>query len=245
LFALAHQYLWVQPRKQKKWTFDFNNFTVSEALNQISRETGIQIYISKGFNEKLIHKSYHEASIEEIISDILRKKNYAIVWSFSGNRLCKVEISTFKGNTGRNGFESANNFSKERIQLKRDRLEKNNYISDLTQNRYPENKLTSSSLQSKPASYIEKSKTEVLSGNSKSVAIKTRTILYNSGNDTFISGRDETLDAHGVVVLPPPSMPEDLNNTEPEEMMDTLAQIPEKWHQLESPPMPPGFASVE
>lgn len=229
----------------RKWAFDFKNCTVSDALNQISKETNIQIYFNKDLNNKFISKSYRDSSIEEIITDIFRKENFAIVWNYSESRLDIVEISTVEGGAGGGGFKSSKAFNSERINLKNDNTRKNDHKSTLAQSNHQKSNITNSSLQSKSGSYLKESKAMVPSEDSKPGAFRTRTILFRSGNNTSNRGIEETTDDEGIYVSPPPSIPEDENNKEQDLTLDTPPPVPDKWHGLEPPPMPPGFTSVK
>ena len=228
-----------------KWSFNFGDHTISETLKIISKETGIQIYINKSFDEKIISKSYRKSSIKEIITDLFHKENYAIVWSYSGSRLDVIEILTVEGGSGGSIFKSANSFNRKRIGVKDDNTRKNNHKTTLAQSNYQKSNIANYSLQFKPASYLEESKAAVPSENSTLGAFRNRTILFSSGNNTSNSGIEETTDDEGVGALPPPSIPEGGNNMEQELNLDTPPPVPEKWHGLEPPPMPPGFSGTK
>lgn len=76
-----------------RFSFEFNQCSVSEALHQISQGAGVKI--SAPFDElqnKKVKKAYKNIKIENIIADMLREQNYAIVWKYQNDRLVHVEI---------------------------------------------------------------------------------------------------------------------------------------------------------
>lgn len=75
-----------------KWSFNFENCTVYDALQQISKKTGIRIFTTIHANHKILNKSYVASEIDDILTDIFRKENYAIIWKYKERKLDSVEI---------------------------------------------------------------------------------------------------------------------------------------------------------
>jgi hypothetical protein len=63
--------------KEKVWSFDFNNCTVSDALSRIAKATGKKIDVDGGSTRRL-SRIYKSQTVGEIIKDILQKENHII-----------------------------------------------------------------------------------------------------------------------------------------------------------------------
>lgn len=97
--------------EQNTWSFDFKNCSVSDALIRITETTGIDVYTNKQIKKKLC-KSYDASTIEQIINDLFRKENYAMVWYYSENNLDSVDIRVFESSGSNNNFNQSRSFRK-------------------------------------------------------------------------------------------------------------------------------------
>ena len=62
-----------------KWSFEFNDCSVSEALSKISKSTGVNVLINKDIGNMIHRKYYKDKSIDHIVTDILSREECAIV----------------------------------------------------------------------------------------------------------------------------------------------------------------------
>jgi len=65
----------------------FENCTVEEAIAQLSAETGVRIETSGPIKRRIGQRVYRNRAVEEILLDLLRSENCAVVWHFRGARL--------------------------------------------------------------------------------------------------------------------------------------------------------------
>ena len=80
--------------EEGRWSIDFNNITISEALSQLSQVTGIKIYTKRPLENK-ITRSYTNRTIDEIIKDLCRDVSHASVWHFSEKGVDSIGIAIF------------------------------------------------------------------------------------------------------------------------------------------------------
>lgn len=67
-----------------KYTINFSdNCTISDALKQVQKATGIRLNINADIREPVIRSSFHNSDINQILKDLLNKKNYAVVWNYN------------------------------------------------------------------------------------------------------------------------------------------------------------------
>lgn len=59
----------------QKWSFDFNNCTVSDALSKIAKATGKNIDVDGGSTRRL-SRTYKGQTVEEIIKDIIQNEDH-------------------------------------------------------------------------------------------------------------------------------------------------------------------------
>ena len=97
----------------ERLSFDFDNCTISDVLRQMTKVTGIEITINKNKNKGLIRKSYNDQTIDQILWDLFRKDNCAVIWSYGDNGLDAIGILIFDGDGSGDNFNSAQ-FLKER-----------------------------------------------------------------------------------------------------------------------------------
>jgi hypothetical protein len=77
-------------------TFDFEKTTVTDALQQITRVTGIKIHINKPFHKVIVGKSFLEADLEYILRDLFWQENVAIEWLYGQRSLDTVFITIYE-----------------------------------------------------------------------------------------------------------------------------------------------------
>ncbi len=72
--------------KIPKWSLEFNDCSVSDALNQISKVTGVKVTTNIGIDKMILSKYYKDKPIDHIVTDILSRENYAIIRRFNDKR---------------------------------------------------------------------------------------------------------------------------------------------------------------
>ncbi len=72
--------------KIPKWSLEFNDCSVSDALDQISRFTGVNVFTNKGVDKMILKKYYKDKTIDYIVTDILSRENYAIIRRFNDKK---------------------------------------------------------------------------------------------------------------------------------------------------------------
>lgn len=88
---------WASKPSERKWSFEFENISVKEALIQISEATGVTFAadeqaLEKAMVQHKINKSYQDQYLDKIIQDVFRKDNCAFTWLYKNNQLNYVEI---------------------------------------------------------------------------------------------------------------------------------------------------------
>lgn len=80
--------------EEKLWSFKFKECSVSEALVQISRASGIKITTNVPVNTKVPKKSFKNKKIGQVLKNLLRGKSYAMVWNqdHKGARFIHISI---------------------------------------------------------------------------------------------------------------------------------------------------------
>lgn len=63
--------------QEKKWSFTFNDCTVSEALAQIAKATNREILV-EGASDTRVDRMFKDQGLEEIIRELLRNEDYAL-----------------------------------------------------------------------------------------------------------------------------------------------------------------------
>jgi hypothetical protein len=82
------------------WSLRFDNLSVSEALKELTRATGISLYTNRSPQNKRLTKVYENQTIERILRDVFRGENYTLVWNYGEQGLESIGITFFK-NDGR------------------------------------------------------------------------------------------------------------------------------------------------
>ena len=76
----------------KTGSYEFNNISLADALQEISRDTGIVINAPFDALQDTLQKSYENTPVDEIIQDLMHRQNYAIVWHYQNRELVTVDI---------------------------------------------------------------------------------------------------------------------------------------------------------
>lgn len=220
------------------WSFDFKDCSVSDALIRIAETTGIDISTDKPINKKLC-KSYDVSTIDQILKDIFRRENYAMVWYYSESGLDSVDIWIFESSESNNNFHRSRHFRKTSAkggttrkkvdyksvigkgQSKNDNLiclkdKSENHAKASKDRDFRSGKLSDSEEQ--PVSNDFSRGLQKYGVNKKSTGTSA-TLNDNLGTGVH-DGNVETTDKY--TLSPPP--------------------VPDKQHGLEPPPMPPGFS---
>jgi len=206
-----------------RWSFDFEKSTVSEALEKIGTDTGIKIFINGDIDGKILSKSYFGTEIEQIIKDIFRNQNCAIVWRYDQNGLESIDIVVVQGSIG-DSKSRPDNFliGKQRNNQKRKNVHSKNATKSQNHNSYASSYVSSkiplngseervspsfastfaTSESKKAQADTTKAKKIVLSG-AKNTAINQIGILPAPPTHFIGTGMDQAL-----VATPPPPIPE-------------------------------------
>jgi hypothetical protein len=89
------------------WSLQFENVSISEALEQVKQTTGIKIIRPSRLGNQLITRSYNNKTIEYILKDIFRDMNYALVWSHGKKGIDSVRILALDRVGGAGGAQSS------------------------------------------------------------------------------------------------------------------------------------------
>jgi hypothetical protein len=81
--------------EQNNFSFRFENCSITEALREISRKSGVNIIIKSDINKTILSKSYTNRKLDKIITDLLRGENCAVVWNYSRGKLASIGLYTF------------------------------------------------------------------------------------------------------------------------------------------------------
>ena len=213
--------------KHDTWSFDFKNCSVSDALSRIAETTGINVFTDKPINRKVC-KSYDASTIDQILRDIFKQENYAMVWYYSENCLDSVGIWVFESSESNNNFHRTRHFRKTSAKSSAIR-KKVGYKSAIGKGQSGNDNLIcmkdKSENHAKALTGGGQPVTNDLSrGLQKYGVNKKSTGTSATSNDNLETdiqhGNVETTDKY--TVSPPP--------------------LPDKRHGLEPPPMPPGFS---
>jgi hypothetical protein len=79
-----------------RWSIDFHNISLTEALSQLSQVTGIKVFTKRPLKSK-VTRSYTNQTIDEIIRDLFRNMNCASVWYYSEKGVDSIGIVIIDG----------------------------------------------------------------------------------------------------------------------------------------------------
>jgi hypothetical protein len=84
-----------QTEDDARWSIDFGAVPLSEAFDQLTQVTGIKIFTTTPFVHTISPKRYLNRSIEQILKDMLKQVNYAVVWHYSERGIESIGILVF------------------------------------------------------------------------------------------------------------------------------------------------------
>ena len=223
----------------KRFSFRFENCTVSDALSEISAKIGIDITAKSALKKEIASKSYVNRRLDSIINDLLRGEDCAVVWNYNEGSLFSIDLYTFDENdVKRTGSVSINRSNSTSSFVNRNTREINQIRNrSLSSNSSRSNRSVSSSRTSaqrgasgnttsgSSTTYGTSGRTNTggntASGSSRVSANMRRAVIDNQNSETD----DETGEEEEAKnTAPPPEEPEE-----------------EKGIGLERPPMPPGL----
>jgi hypothetical protein len=80
----------------RKWSFDFNEHSPAEVLQQMGAICGVDCFIhqkqDEGFSEL-----YQGLTLEQMLAKLLQQENSALVWHYEADRLRGVDVWIFNG----------------------------------------------------------------------------------------------------------------------------------------------------
>lgn len=83
-------------------SFDFTNTSIAEALQIIGQDAGIIIDAPFDQLNTTVQKSYKDIPISQIIRDIMKRQNNAIVWHYLDKRIVAIKILLVPNRNDRN-----------------------------------------------------------------------------------------------------------------------------------------------
>ena len=225
------------------FSFRFENTTVSDALREISKKSGINIISNSIIKKQILSKSYTDKRLDKIISDLLRGENSAVVWNYNNGSLDSIgvyipEEDKNQGKTsgpGRISRSAGNRPSVARSTPNINPGRPNSSFNDLGSSREENNRIIRSNrinnnLPNYPTSdnknISKRVNTQRRTVSGRSSSTTTNTNNRRSTNNKTDSRSEEEEEKDTPEENTPPEIPEP----------DT-----EEYHGLEPPPMPPGL----
>jgi len=225
----------------KRFSFRFENCTVSDALSEISAKIGIDIIAKSALKKEIASKSYVNRRLDSIINDLLRGENCAVVWNYNEGSLLSIDLYTFDENdvkrTGA-GSASINRSNRNSSSVNRNTREINQIRNrSLSSNSSRSNRSVSSSRTSAQRSTSGNTTSGSSTAYGTSGRINTRGNTASGSSRVSANMRRALIDDQNSETDDETGEEEEANNTapppeEPEE---------EKGIGLERPPMPPGL----
>lgn len=97
----------------KTWSLQFSKTPISDVLNRLTEVTGIEISVDKLPAKEPLTKSYTNCTFENILKDIFKDINHALVWHRGEDGKDSVEIRLFdKGSDSRTTAGNLSNVSR-------------------------------------------------------------------------------------------------------------------------------------
>jgi len=246
--------------EDKRWSFDFKNCTVSDALRQMSQVTGIGIFMMNQKGDKqLLSKSYKDQTIDRILRDILRQENYAMLWNYDVDDLDAIDIWIFKDSSSRANFTMQQLSEQRLMQQRKDKMVHKSDFKPGVESSQSDNKVVVKYVSSQSKKGDPTKKEPNISfvyryskpSGSENMLPNPELSVPNAG--IAPEDAEEKLGGANEVNLPPsltiPEVPDPESNGTAEGIAEEENQaaetvpppVPKKWHGLEPPPMPPGF----
>jgi hypothetical protein len=90
-----------ETKENVRWSIHFDNVSISDALDQLSEATGIKIVIKPSLENQIITRSYVDRTVDQIIKDLLRNVNHALVWEYGEKDVDCIRISILDRQSGK------------------------------------------------------------------------------------------------------------------------------------------------
>lgn len=219
--------------KELRWSFNFDKYSMSDALRMLSQKTEIQIYFNKDLNQIIINKNFENVSLEQILSGLFFNHNYAVVYSYIGNRLDFIDIFIVGSRNNKGQLAQLSSLGR-RVNSRNERQ------STLTKIKQERNTRANSSLRTRAEGNVKKSHRQGMLENKKSEILDEMKKPVSSGAQASYNSKKSISD-HADSTKLPTLASEAANNNGEVLIQDTPLTVPLKWRNLEPPPMPPGF----
>ena len=79
--------------EEKLWSFKFKDCAVSDAFKQITKTSGIKITSNVPIDTKISKKAFKNKRIAQVLRNLLRGKNYVMVWHQDDKGAYSIHIS--------------------------------------------------------------------------------------------------------------------------------------------------------
>ena len=120
--------------KIPKWSLEFNDCSVSDALDQISKFTGVNVFTNKGVGKMILKKYYKDKTIDYMVTDVLSRENYAMIRRFNDKKkLVSIGIWILDWSHGKS-VATNNPFEASRIERNVKNDNKNNPFANIATN---------------------------------------------------------------------------------------------------------------
>lgn len=239
------------------FSFRFENCTVADALIEISRKSGINIISNSVIKKEILSKSYVNRSLDNIIVDLLRGENCAVVWNYNKGNLESIGLYTFEKGEMKRNISGSIAFKRPVLDNTADRYQKgtdtsnikrtrNDYLNNINNNRnVPNNALTNtgSSVNKSSSRMVNKrwnsgpGTSSASVNNQRIISNRSDTSLDNRSNNRPDTGRDNSRLDNSDNRSGGSSEDDENKDVQP----SPESPEPEKYNGLEPPPMPPGF----
>jgi hypothetical protein len=83
---------WALSQEEKRWSFNFNNASVSNALDELTSTTGINIVANQIPSNITVSKRYENETLEEIVKDLFKGQNVGLVWHYGESGIDGLDI---------------------------------------------------------------------------------------------------------------------------------------------------------
>jgi hypothetical protein len=95
LLVSTHGITLAETKEEARWSINFGDISISEALDQLSKVTGIKIFTKTPLSHRISHKRYRNQSIEQILKDLLKNVNFAAVYHYRESGIESIGILAF------------------------------------------------------------------------------------------------------------------------------------------------------
>jgi len=245
--------------ENQKWSFDFKNCTVSDALRQMSQATGIDFFMNQNRDDQVC-KSYNEQTIDQILRNLFKHENYAMLWSYDDEGLSTIDIWILKDSSSRANFAMQQLSGQRLMKKEKDKVvSKTDFKQRVESSQFDKTGVNKSVSSQSNKGNLTKKEPNKLFVYRNSKASGSGNMLTNpeptvpDDDKAQEVGEADSGDVSEVNFPIPIPMPQ-VSNPESNDTAEGIAEeedqtaeavpppaLPEKWHDLEPPPMPPGF----